>query len=81
LLRLEQLLAVRSSTIDGVRSSFLSGEREIINGNLQLCLACPNNVSTRLMLVQTLSGLKKVRPDILPEFKDKLNLLQKETVG
>jgi tetratricopeptide (TPR) repeat protein len=78
LLRLEQLLAVRCAGMDGVRPNFLSGEREIIDGNLQLCLAYPDNVITRLLLVQTMLGMKKVRPDILPEFKDKLSLLQNE---
>jgi len=78
LLRLEQLLAVRCAGMDGVRTNFLSGEREIINGNLQLCLAWPECVTTRLLLVQTLFAMKKIRPDILPEFKDKIALLQKE---
>ena len=78
LLRLEQLLAVRCGTMDGVSPEFLSGEREIINGNLQLCLACPDNVSTRLLLAQTLLAMNKIRPDIPPEFKNKIALLQKE---
>jgi hypothetical protein len=64
--------------MDGVRANFFSGEREIIDGNLQLCLAWPQNVGARLLLIQTASTMKKVRPDILAEFKDKLNLLQKE---
>ncbi|HEX3628468.1 MAG TPA: hypothetical protein VH280_23925 [Verrucomicrobiae bacterium] len=78
LLRLEQLLAVRCGSLDGVNSGFLSGEREIIDGNIQQCLACPNNVNTRILLAQTLQAMKKVRPDILAEFKDKIALLQKE---
>lgn len=78
LLRLEQLLAVRCSGMDGVPPGFLSGERDIIDGNLQLCLACPQNLGTRLLLTQTLLAMKRVRPDILPEFKDKLALLQRE---
>ena len=44
LLRLEQLLAVRCAGMDGVSPAFLNGEREIIDGNLQLCLWCPDNV-------------------------------------
>ena len=78
LLRLEQLLAVHCAGMEGVRANFLSGERDIIDGNLQLCLACPDNVVTRLLLAQTLLAMKKIRPDILPEFRDKLALLQKE---
>jgi tetratricopeptide (TPR) repeat protein len=78
LLRLEQLLAVRCGGMDGVRSNFLSGEREIIDGTIELCLAFPQNLAARLVLAQVLSGMKKIRPDILPEFKSKLEMLQKE---
>jgi len=78
LLRLEQLLALRCGTLETARPDFLNGEREIIDGNLQLCVARPQNVETRVLLAQTLIALKEVRPEILPEFKDKIALLQKE---
>ena len=78
LLRLEQLLAVRCAGMDGVKGNFLNGEREIIDGNLKLCLDHPQNVGARILLAQTLMVMKRARPDILPEFKDKLTLLQKE---
>lgn len=77
LLRLEQLLATRSAAMDGV-TGFLSSEREIIDGNIQLCLDSPNCIPARVLLAQTLLTIKRVRPDILPEFRDKLALLQKE---
>lgn len=78
LLRLEQLLAVRCGSMDGVPPAFLSGEREILDGNLQLCLAHPQSVVVRILLAQTLLAMKRVRPDILPEFTERLALLQKE---
>ena len=78
LLRLEQLLAVRCGSMDGVLPAFLSGEREILDGNLQLCLAHPLNVAVRILLAQTLLAMKRVRPDIPSEFKDRIDLLQKE---
>lgn len=78
LLRLEQLLAVRCATIDGVPASFLSGEREILDGNLQLCLAEPANVVPRLVLAQTLKRMAKIRPQVVAEFQEKVRLLQKE---
>jgi tetratricopeptide (TPR) repeat protein len=77
LLRLEQLLATRCAAMDGV-TGFLSGEREIIDGNIQLSVASPNCIPARVLLAQTLLAMKRVRPDILPEFRDKLALLQKE---
>jgi len=78
LLRLEQLLAVRCSGMDGVPSGFLSGEREILDGNLQLCLEYPQNVGVRLLLVQTMLAMKRGRPAVLLEYREKLALLRKE---
>lgn len=78
LLRLEQLLAVRCAGMETAHSEFLSGEREIIAGNIHLCLARPANVPLRILLAQTLLAMKRVRPDILPEFKEKIALLRQE---
>lgn len=78
LLRLEQLLAVRCSGMDSVGPNFLNGEREIVAGNIDLALSCPQNVAVRLVLAQTLHGLKRVRPDVVVEFKDKVAMLRAE---
>jgi hypothetical protein len=77
LLRLEQLLAVRTAGMDQARGS-LNGEREILDGHLQLCLDQPDSVSIRLLYAHTLRGMKKVRPDILPEFRARTDLLHQE---
>lgn len=78
LLRLEQLLAVRFAAMDGVQRSFLNGEREIIDGNVQLCAACPDNVVTRILLASTLLAMKRIRADLVEEFRDKITLLQEK---
>jgi Flp pilus assembly protein TadD len=77
LLRLEQLLALRCAGMDGAANS-LNGEREIIDGNMQLCLACPENIGIRILFAQTLLAMKRIRPDVVREFKDKVSMLQKE---
>jgi hypothetical protein len=77
LLRLEQLLAVRCAAMEGVPATFLSGAREIINGNIRLCLDHPQNLVTRLLLAKTVQAMKRVRPDILAEFAGRLAALQK----
>jgi len=77
-LRLEQLLAARCAGMEGVNKSFLYGERNILDGNIQLCTDHPQNLPTRILLVQTLLAIKRARPEIIPEFKDKVALLQKE---
>jgi hypothetical protein len=58
--------------------TFLHGERDIIDGDLQLCLAEPDNVVPRIILAQTLRWMKAVRPQVVAEFRDKVLLLQKE---
>lgn len=78
LLRLEQLLAVRCAGMEDIGPSFLNGEREIIDGNMQLCVACPENVATRLLFARTLLAMKRVRPSLVGEFKDKIILLQQK---
>lgn len=78
LLRLEQLLAVRCAGMDEKSPGPLSGERDIIDGNIQLCVDCPKNVGVRLILAQTVAAMKRARPNILPEFKTKLASLQNE---
>lgn len=77
LLRLEQLLAVRCGGMNGTSQGFLSGEREIVDGNLQLCLSHPDLLSVRLLFAQTLTAMKRARPDVVGEFQDKAALLQK----
>ena len=75
ILRLEQLLAVRCGSMDGVQG-FLSGEREIVDGCVQLCLLEPSSVSIRILLARVLLAMKKVNPAAVKEFADKIRLLQ-----
>jgi tetratricopeptide (TPR) repeat protein len=78
LIRLEQLLAVRCSSMPGASASFLTNDRDIVDGNLHLCVAHPSNVIARIVLLQTLLLLKKVRPVVVEEYREKVLLLQKE---
>lgn len=78
LLRLEQLLAVRCAGMDGVPTGFLSGEREILLGTLQLAVEHPANIAIRILWAQTLLSMKRVRPDIMDEFRERVLLLQKD---
>ena len=78
LLRLEQLLALRCVLVEGANPKSLHGEREILDGNISLCLACPDSLNARLMLLQTTRYMDKIRPDVVAEFKEKLEMLQRE---
>ncbi len=78
LLRLEQLLAVRCASMDGVTPQFLNGEHEILQGDLDLCLAEPKNVPARLLLLSTFGAMEKIRPQVAQEFAPKLEQLKQE---
>lgn len=78
LLRLEQLLAVRLGAMEETSPQFLSGEREIVAGNLQQCLVYPSGVNVRLLLARTLLAMKKANPQVLTEFRERIELLQKD---
>jgi tetratricopeptide (TPR) repeat protein len=77
LLRLEQLLAVRC-TPTGSTDGFLSGERDIVAGFIDLCLRTPESVSSRLLLAQLLLAMAHTRPNVVQEFADNVTALQQE---
>ena len=76
LLRLQQLLAVRCAGTDAVEGGFLSGEREIVRGQLDLALSLPQSLPLRLTLHETLLRLRTLRPEIAAEFQKPVELLQ-----
>jgi tetratricopeptide (TPR) repeat protein len=74
LLRLEQLLAIRCAASPAA----LHGVREIVEGCLYLCLDFPASITIRAVLADVVSRLRNIRPDVVAEFQDRLELLQKE---
>ena len=76
LTRLEQLLAVRCAGMDGVSPEFLNGEAAILDGELALCQAQPDNAAARLLLVETLAGMRVQRPAVVEEFMPRLQELE-----
>lgn len=78
LIRLEQQLAVVCAHFPSLGGGSLFGERNILDGALQLCLRWPANPAVRMVLSQTLRHMLAVRPDILPEYRDKIELLMRE---
>lgn len=77
-LRLEQALAVAVAAMPAAGGGSLNREREIVSGLLQLSLAAPRNLPARLLLVQALTQLGKVRAPVVAEFSEKVALLQRE---
>jgi tetratricopeptide (TPR) repeat protein len=78
LVRLEQLLAVRCASMENASPQFLNGEHEILQGQLDLCLAEPANVPARLLLENTFEAMEKIRPKVASEFAEKIDALKKE---
>lgn len=77
-LRLEQLLAATACELDGSRRDFLSGEREMVAGDLELCLREPDNATTRLLLFGLLGKLNGINPQVVAEYRGKVERLQAE---
>ncbi len=78
LLRLEQLLAVRCATMEGIPAQFLTNERGILEGEFALCAAAPESVPARLLLLETLGAMERVRPEIAAEFRERFMELARE---
>jgi hypothetical protein len=75
---LDRGLAIAFGTAPEVDPEFHGGERETISLQLQLCLDYPQNVSARLLLIRSLFFLKKIRPQVVREYWDKIMLLNRE---
>lgn len=76
LLRLEQQLAVYMNGQEDIEGSGLSGQREILEGILHLCVEHPGNALSRIMLGQTLRLMGKSNPDVVAEFAPKVARLE-----
>ncbi len=76
LMRLEQMLAIRCAGMDGVPPQFLSGENEILAGELELCRNYPENIPARLLLLGSYAALAKLRPDTTATFADQMAALK-----
>jgi hypothetical protein len=78
--RLEQLLATRCAGLEAGKPGSLSGEREMIDGMLGLCLRFPSNVVVRLILAQILLAMKSLRPNVVESFKNKIDLFRAQNL-
>jgi len=76
LCHIEQQLAIMAVTTDSLKGGRLHGERNMLDVILALCLRKPENQTVRMIYFQTLRQIKKIRPDILFEYKDKTLLLK-----
>ena len=77
-LRLEQLLAATACQLDGARPDFLNGEREMLQGTIDLCLREPDNATPRFVLMGLVQRLQAVNPPVVSEFREKVERLRRE---
>jgi tetratricopeptide (TPR) repeat protein len=78
LTRLEQLLAIRAQGMENAHPGGLTNPREIVDGNIQLCLDNPRNAAARLLLAETVRRMNAIRPDVVRESAERVALLQRE---
>jgi len=79
LLRLEQLLAVRCASMDGAEAAnLLHGERAMLDGLIAACEEMPENVPIRLLLIETMSAMHRVRPAVVEEYREQVDRLMME---
>lgn len=78
LLRIEQLLTVVCSNVYNLDRGGLHGEREMLDGLLQLSVNLPKNPTVRMVFAQMMRQMGKRRPEIVLEYKDKTAHLQRD---
>ena len=78
MIRLEQLLAVRSSVPSGDEAPPIAGERDILEGTLFLALQQPQSPVVRALLAAMMVAMRRIRPEIAEEYVDRVTLLQKD---
>ena len=78
LTRAEQLLAVRCAAMPGVAPTFLTGERGMLDGALQLAQAAPESLPAHLLLVETFAALRTLRPETAAAFQPELEQFESQ---
>ncbi len=78
MIRLEQLLAVRSAIPTGNEPPAIAGERDILEGTLFLALQQPQSPAVRALLASMVVAMRRIRPEIVEEFTDRLTMLQRD---
>ncbi len=78
LMRLEQLLAVRCAGMDGAGAQFLTGELEILEGNLDQAEANPDSIPVRVLLVETMGSIARIRPEAVQAAQQPFTELQQQ---
>lgn len=77
LIALEQSLAIACAPLVGDKP-FLSQERALFDNLLQLAVAAPANKAARLLLLAACEREARRRPDIVSEYRERLERLQRE---
>jgi len=76
LLCLEQLHVARCHALPGVPPGILAGERDFLDATFHLCIAQPENICARLILTELLRLLRPTRPQVVLEYRERIQLLQ-----
>ncbi len=78
MLRIEQLLTITCENLDFLEGGNIYGEREMLDGSLLLCVNQPKNPTVRMLYAQMLRQMKKASPEIILEYMEKTEHLQRD---
>ena len=76
--QLEQLLALRCTTVEGGQGQALSGERLLLDGAFALEQEAPENVPVRLLLLETVGAMQRNKPEVAAEYRPRLEQVVQE---
>lgn len=77
LMSLEGLMTLQLARQFGAKES-LNSPRNIVDRVVTAAVDCPSNVAIRMLLVQTVTAMKKVAPSIASEYEQRLERISTE---
>ncbi len=76
--QLEQLLALRCTTVEGGQGQPLSVGRPLLESAFALEEEAPDNVAVRLLLLETVGAIQRHKPEIAAEYQPRLEQVVQE---
>ena len=76
--QLEQLLALRCTTVEGGQGQPLSVDRPLLDNAFALEEEAPDNIAVRLLLLETIGAMQRNKPEIAAEYQSRLEQVVQE---
>ncbi len=76
--QLEQLLALRCTTVEGAQGQPLNVDRPLLDNAFALEEEAPENVAVRLLLLETIGAMQRNKPELAAEYRPRLEQVVQE---